>query len=368
MGADDSIHVNGPEWTALHEQVRGWFDLAALTGDMGDGEADAAQIAIAWLARGGKRWRPFLTAAVYRACAGPGDAKGTVIRRAALAVECFHKASLIHDDIEDGDVSRDGSTTLHVEYGVPVALNVGDFLLGEGYRLIAECGADSGTVARLLAVAATGHRLLSLGQGDELSWARRPRPPDVEEVLSVFRRKTGAALGVALRIGAVLGGALGDSERVLGRYGDALGVAYQIMDDGDDLSAPVVPGPAIRSSILTALAYAAAEGTRRADLEAAWIARGNEDADRQLYAAAGESSIVQKAHSLFEHHRDEAIHSLALLECAPLRTFLDGALGYILARNAQGHTVLARLLRSSPSAEVQAKATGVPEDGARKPL
>ena len=59
------------------------------------------------------------------------------LRKVAVAVECFHKASLIHDDIEDNDAQRYGETTLHEEHGVAVALNVGDLLIGEGYRLLA---------------------------------------------------------------------------------------------------------------------------------------------------------------------------------------------------------------------------------------
>ena len=63
-------------------------------------------------------------------------------------MECFHKASLIHDDIEDDDAQRYGEPTLHVEHGVPVALNVGDLLIGEGYRLLAECERAAGACAR----------------------------------------------------------------------------------------------------------------------------------------------------------------------------------------------------------------------------
>ena len=67
-----------------------------------------------------------------------------------MAVECFHKASLIHDDIEDGDDRRYGQPALHTEHGVPVALNVGDFLLGEGYRLIGEIEVDDATKVAML--------------------------------------------------------------------------------------------------------------------------------------------------------------------------------------------------------------------------
>src|SRR4029453_4751734 len=102
------------------------------------------------------------------------------LRKVALAVECFHKASLIHDDIEDGDAERYGRQTIHAEYGVPAALNGGDLLVGEGYRLLAESGAQPRVIAQMIRIASAGHRSLCLGQGAELCWSRRQRPMNVQ--------------------------------------------------------------------------------------------------------------------------------------------------------------------------------------------
>src|SRR6185503_2935803 len=73
-----------------------------------------------------------------------------LVKRAALAIECFHKASLVHDDIEDDDTFRYGRETLHRQYGVGTAINIGDYLIGLGYRLVGrdrkelggDCAAD----------------------------------------------------------------------------------------------------------------------------------------------------------------------------------------------------------------------------------
>ncbi|HAU36995.1 MAG TPA: polyprenyl synthetase, partial [Phycisphaerales bacterium] len=97
--------------------------------------------------------------------------------------ECFHKASLVHDDIEDGDDHRYGDLTLHCRYGVPVALNVGDLLLSEGYRLLAEAPLPDAARARMLRAAAEGHRQLCIGQGAELCWTRSPGPISLDELL-----------------------------------------------------------------------------------------------------------------------------------------------------------------------------------------
>src|SRR5205823_8563297 len=136
-------------------------------------------IAYDWLAQGGKRSRPFITLAVYDALKG---APGTYspegvnlpdqVKRAALAIETFHKASLVHDDIEDDDTFRYGRETLHRRHGVSTAINVGDYLIGLGYRLVSrerkvlgsDCAAD------ILDKLADAHLKLSEGQGAELLW------------------------------------------------------------------------------------------------------------------------------------------------------------------------------------------------------
>ena len=111
------------------------------------------------------------------------------LRRLAVAVECFHKASLIHDDIEDDDRLRYGEPTLHESHGVPVALNVGDFLLGEGYRLIGQCEVPAENRVAMLQAAAAGQRVLCLGQGAELAWAPFTRPLRSTEVLDIFGKR-----------------------------------------------------------------------------------------------------------------------------------------------------------------------------------
>ncbi|MCK4563823.1 MAG: DUF116 domain-containing protein, partial [Verrucomicrobia bacterium] len=114
----------------LREIVDGWF---APSPDW-EAETRTEQIANEWLLQDGKRWRPFLLACTYSALNDGTTDLPDEIRRLAIAVECFHKASLAHDDIEDGDNLRYGAPTLHCKSGIPVALNVGDLLVGEGYR------------------------------------------------------------------------------------------------------------------------------------------------------------------------------------------------------------------------------------------
>ena len=194
---------------ALHDDVRGWFTTESLEEIMGPAAGRQEEIAREWLARAGKRWRPFLTTATFQALReDPEEPLPPGLRRIAVAVECFHKASLIHDDIEDDDYGRYGQPTLHAEHGVAVALNAGDLLIGEGYRLIGECQSADARKTEMLLAAAQGQRELCRGQGAELIWAQHPEPLKSAQVLEIFRQKTAPAFAVALQLGAAYAGKL----------------------------------------------------------------------------------------------------------------------------------------------------------------
>ena len=222
----------GVGFDRLRQSVRDWFCPDALKPFFDDPDDPTLAIAIEWLGCAGKHYRPLLTAAMYAACTDAAqDALPKAVRQAAVAVECFHKASLVHDDIEDGDTERYGRKTLHIEHGLPIALNVGDLLIGEGYRLLAELDIDPMQKNDLLTVAAHGHRALCLGQGAELARFKNKAPLTTEDVLGIFAGKTAPAFAVALKIGAILGRADADLLATLDRYSAALGTAYQIRDD-----------------------------------------------------------------------------------------------------------------------------------------
>src|SRR3989449_4011535 len=157
------IHLTSDDQTrrldlsALRDEVDFWFSPASLDLIMGTAEGETEHIARDWLLRAGKRWRPFLTVAAFQALRqDAGAALPDDIKKIAVAIECFHKASLIHDDIEDNDATRYGEKTLHEEHGVAVALNVGDLLIGEGYRLMGASRISGEQKSEMLLAAAQG--------------------------------------------------------------------------------------------------------------------------------------------------------------------------------------------------------------------
>jgi geranylgeranyl pyrophosphate synthase len=324
---------------ALRDEVEGWFSNAALQETLGPATTETERIARTWLAKSGKRWRPLLAAGAYEALGGGRATASDSIRKVALAVECFHKASLVHDDIEDEDALRYGERTLHEEYGIPVALNVGDFLLGEGYRMIAESGLAPERVAEMLRVAAGGHRDLAIGQGLELCWTRHPGPLRSADVLDIFRRKTAPAFEVALRLGAVAAGAGDGVWDVLGRYSTALGMAYQIRDDLKDWDGKAEPDDAgaMRPSILLAIAYERAEGDDRRFLQDAWrrSLRPAATAER-VRAILVRLNAQQEARRLLSLYMDEAIRSLEAISSHDLKSLLRRVIFKIFGDVTQG--------------------------------
>ena len=238
-------------------------------------------IAYDFLARGGKHSRPFITLAAYDAIIHDGkddsgatgpDAEAAIaaipssVRRAAMSIETFHKASLVHDDIQDDDAFRYGQSALWRRFGVPTAINVGDYLIGLGYRLLSrhdpEDPVDPAARADVVDSLAAAHLRLSEGQGAELLWRdtkdRRLKPLDA---LKIYALKTSPAFEAALTSGIRLAGDVTPYVEPIRVFSRNLGVAFQILNDlgdwvGDSDNKISIGGDAIggRPTLLWALA------------------------------------------------------------------------------------------------------------------
>jgi geranylgeranyl pyrophosphate synthase len=265
-------------------------------------------------------------------------------------MEVLHKASLVHDDIEDGDALRYGQPTLHQRHGVPLAINAGDHLIGLGYRLIATQADAVGArcAAELCALLAEAHLRLCRGQAAELLWwrgraGRTARPIDL---LAVYAHKTAPAFEASLASGLRLADA-SPPERFLRAYCRAIGVAYQILDDLAEWRMPEGAGAdaeeagpagrdllAGRPTLLHALAMEHAGSGQARRLEAA---RGGEEGAapaerlneaRRLYAETG---AFDRARRLVEKYRARAAGLTRELEGAAVRRLLQALADLVLA-------------------------------------
>ena len=188
---------------------------------------------------GGKRLRPLLTLAAARAVAGAGELPAAM--RSACAVELIHAYSLVHDDMPcmDNDVLRRGKPTVHVAYGEAQALLAGDALQALAFELLTpEDGSVAPAVqARLCAALAraAGHHGMAGGQAIDLAHVGLAM---TEAALrDMHRRKTGAMLEVSVHMGALSAGADGPTLACLQRYAQAIGLAFQVVDDILDVTA-----------------------------------------------------------------------------------------------------------------------------------
>jgi len=179
---------------------------------------------------GGKRLRPLLVLAACEAVDGDADAA----MRAAVAVELIHAYSLVHDDMPcmDNDVLRRGKPTVHVQFGEASAMLAGDAMQALAFEVLTpEAGMAPALQARLCALLArsAGHAGMAGGQAIDL--ASTGKPLDETTLRDMHRRKTGALLQASVLMGAATGPCNPQTWAALSAYGNALGLAFQVVDD-----------------------------------------------------------------------------------------------------------------------------------------
>jgi geranylgeranyl pyrophosphate synthase len=181
-----------------------------------------------FLAHGGKKLRPHLCALCAQVAGGTQEH----VYHAGLAIEYFHNFTLIHDDIEDNSLLRRGQPCLHITYGVPSAINMGDTLFCLATQKILDAPYCEQEKVFLLQLLNKNFLKVFEGQAMELGWHHN-KTWDLQEqdYLDMIERKTGALIAVSCKIGAYLGGATLEQQDLLYRFGMALGISFQIQDD-----------------------------------------------------------------------------------------------------------------------------------------
>jgi octaprenyl-diphosphate synthase len=178
---------------------------------------------------GGKRLRPALLLLMARGLGYSGAHHHLL----AGVIEFIHTATLLHDDVVDESNLRRGRPTANAAFGNAASVLVGDFLYSRAFQMMVE--AANLHVLRLLADATN-----RIAEGEVLQLLNVHDPSvDEQRYMKVVERKTATLFEAAARIGAVLAGADGDTEQRCGRYGAALGTAFQIVDDVLDYSGQV---------------------------------------------------------------------------------------------------------------------------------
>ncbi len=309
-----------------------------------------------FVARGGKYSRPFMTLATYDALTG-GNATSPhganvvadysdAVLRAAMSIEMFHKASLVHDDIEDNDEYRYGQPTLHRKYGLPTAINVGDYLIGLGYRMVSRDATELGSdcAADILDCLADAHTRLAEGQGAELLWRdaqdKRLSPLDA---LKVYALKTSPAFEAALYTGARLAGNADSMEKAIHVYARNIGVAFQILNDlgdweGDTHNKLAAGGDVLggRPTLLWALAMARlpeAEQEQLLSLVDADCELSDHERISRVEKLYRKANVFEQARMLVEKHEQRALEAAATIDSEPMQRLLLYLVDTVLERS-----------------------------------
>ena len=306
-----------------------------------------------WLMQGGKRSRPFITLAAYDALKGgkatlsaEGLDLSDSVKRAAVAIETFHKASLVHDDIEDDDTFRYGQETLHRQFGIGTAINVGDYLIGLGYRLVSRerkvLGSD--VAADILDKLADAHLKLSEGQGAELLWRdAKDKAITALDAMKIYALKTSPAFEAALYSGVRLAGPAEQYEKMITDFSRHLGIAFQILNDFKDWNGDsdnkLVAGQDIlagRPTLLLALALEGLTGGDREELLAI-LHHEHPRQDQNLLPRVKQlftkANVFEKAETLVEKYRTRTEAIADAVEPTELRELLYYLVDTVLERS-----------------------------------
>ncbi len=243
---------------------------------------------------GGKRLRPILCMATAEAVGGTAKAALPI----GVALECLHTYSLIHDDLPamDDDDLRRGQPTLHKVYGEANAILAGDSLLTLAFEVLAQ--QPHGAPLSLELAQAAGSRGLAGGQYEDL--AEEQHAQNRETLMRIHANKTGKLIRAACRMGGISAGANTDQLDALGRYGQSIGLAFQIADDILNVtSTQEVLGKSVGSDAKREkLNYIACIGMESAQAEAHDLVG---QAIKQLDALSGDKAPLQAlAHYVVE--------------------------------------------------------------------
>ncbi len=280
---------------------------------------------------GGKRLRPLLTVATARLCGYSGEDH----IRLAATVEFIHTATLLHDDVVDESRQRRGRPTANLLWDNKSSVLVGDYLFARSFRLMVETGS-----LRVLEILSDAAATIAEGEVLQLTAARNIAT-DVDTYLRIVRGKTAALFAAACEVGGVIAGRSETEIEALRRYGDALGIAFQIADDlldyrGDAKTTGKQVGDDFRDRKLTMpviLAVAAGDEEERAFWRRIFEAGEQQDGDlERALETMRRHGTLDATEAEAREWAGKADAFMRKLPDHPLRTPLIGLADYVVSR------------------------------------
>jgi heptaprenyl diphosphate synthase len=278
---------------------------------------------------GGKRFRPLLALIAAQF----GDANRPEVTDAAVVVELTHLATLYHDDVMDEAAVRRGAQSANSRWTNTVAILTGDYLFARASDVVADLGPDAVRIQ-----ARTFSRLVT-GQIRETAGPLDGADP-IEHYLHVVAEKTGSLIATSGRFGAMFAGAPTPVVEILTRYGEVIGVAFQLSDDLLDIASETgqsgkTPGTDLREGVPTlpvlhALGSSDPAGARLRSLVSQPLT--DDVLHSEALALLRESPAMASARKTLEGYAEEARTLLAGLPAVPARTALQSLADFVVDR------------------------------------
>jgi octaprenyl-diphosphate synthase len=281
---------------------------------------------------GGKRLRPILTLAMARLAGYRGDGH----TKLAAAVEFMHTATLLHDDVVDESELRRGKLAARMVWGNEASVLVGDFLLGQAFKMMVEVAS-----LRALEILSSAAAVIAEGEVMQLGAAKNTATTE-DEYLAVIRAKTAELFAAACEVGPALASRPKDEQAACRSYGMNLGTAFQLVDDALDYGGVAAKlgknvGDDFRDGKITLPVVLSFR--RGSDTERAFWRRTLEDGE------ASEADLEQAIHLVTKHRALEdtiqrarhygaiAIDALALFPSSPMKEALEETVDFCISRS-----------------------------------
>ncbi|WP_425352995.1 polyprenyl synthetase family protein [Alsobacter soli] len=281
---------------------------------------------------GGKRLRPMLTLATSALCAYQGDGD----MKLAAAVEFMHTATLLHDDVVDGSEMRRGKLAARMLWGNEASVLVGDFLLGQAFKMMVEVGS-----LQALDVLSTAAAVIAEGEVMQLAAAKNTETTE-DEYLAVIRGKTAALFAAACEVGPIIAGRAKAEQTACRSYGANLGIAFQLIDDALDyggLSANLGKkvGDDFREGKITlpvVLSFRRGSEDERLFWKRTLEKSEASDADlEQAIAIMRKHRAIEDTVERARHYGAMAKDALALFQDSPMKRAMIEAVDFCIARS-----------------------------------
>ena len=284
------------------------------------------------IASGGKRLRPMLTLAMAQLAGYTGE--GHI--KLAAAVEFMHTATLLHDDVVDESELRRGKLSARMLWGNEASVLVGDFLLGQAFRMMVEVGS-----LRALDILSAAAATIAEGEVMQLAAAKNTATTE-DEYLAVVRGKTAELFAAASEVGPVIASRPKAEQTASRSFGMNLGIAFQLVDDVLDYGGKATKlgkntGDDFREGKITlpvVLAFRRGNDVER-EFWIRTLERG-EITDNDLDHAIGlmtKHRTLEDAMHRAQHYGAMAVDALALFPSSPMKSALEQVVAFCLARS-----------------------------------